>query len=316
MRTDREGTARHIRLAGTRRLLSRGLLTLILPAACAGTAAAASFELPPLVAPATAERHPGKAIWADLATPNLAGSKKFYSGMFGWTFRDIHTGKTDYSIALLGGQPVGGLIHRDAPPDKLQRPAWLTFLAVGDVDAAKRVALAHGATVVTETRTYPQRGRQAILADPEGAPFALLASSSGDPADDEAAPGEWIWSSLLARDPDAEAGFYQTLLGYEVFDLPNDGSLEHLVLSSDGFARAGVNALPGTSPRRHTHWLNFVRVKDADASAARAVELGGRVLVQPHADRHGSKVAVVADPAGAHLGLMEWSDAVPQKEPK
>jgi len=243
-------------------------------------------------------------------------SKKFYSGLLGWTFRDIHTGKTDYSIALLAGQPVAGLIHREAPPEKLQRPAWLTFLAVRDVDTAKRVALENGATVVTETRTYPQRGRQAILADPEGAVFALLASSSGDPADDEAAPGEWIWSSLLARDPDAEAGFYQTLLGYDVFDLPNDGSLEHLVLSSDNFARAGVNSLPGASPRRHPHWLNFVRVQDADASTAKVVELGGRVLVQPHVDRHGGKVAVVADPAGAHFGLMEWSNADGQKEAK
>jgi predicted enzyme related to lactoylglutathione lyase len=46
------------------------------------------------------------------------------------------------------------------------------------------------------------------------------------------------------------------------------------------------------------------------------ITLGGRVLVQPHIDRHGGKVAVVADPSGAHLGLMEWADADGQKEPK
>jgi len=36
--------------------------------------------------------------------------------------------------------------------------------------------------------------------------------------------------------------------------------------------------------------------------------LGGRVLVEPRIDRHGGRIAVVADPSGAPVGLMEWSD--------
>jgi hypothetical protein len=51
-----------------------------------------------------------------------------------------------------------------------------------------------------------------------------------------------------------------------------------------------------------------VRVTDAGAAAAKAVALGGRVLVKPHLDRHGGKAAVIADPTGAPVGLMEWSD--------
>ena len=161
-------------------------------------AVAQKLELPPLVEPASAEHHVGKVIWVDLVTPDLAGAKQFYSGLFGWTFRDIHFGKTDYAVAFLDGRPVGGLLQRPLPPGEQRRPAWLAFIAVRDVDAAKRTALEHGAKVVFEPRSYPQRGRQAVFADPEGAVFAVLASSSGDPADFLAAPGEWIWSSLLA----------------------------------------------------------------------------------------------------------------------
>jgi hypothetical protein len=40
------------------------------------------------------------------------------------------------------------------------------------------------------------------------------------------------------------------------------------------------------------------------------------VVVEPHVDRHGGRVALVADPAGALVGLMEWSDADGEKEPK
>ncbi|MBZ5590572.1 MAG: hypothetical protein LAO05_18635, partial [Acidobacteriia bacterium] len=170
--------------------------------------------------------------------------------------------------------------------------------------------------VVFEPRSFPQRGRQAVLADPQGAVFAVLASSSGDPADVLAAPGEWIWSSLHTQDPDTDAAFYQTLFGYDVFDVPSADNKEHVILSSDDYARASVNPFPGDSSHRHPHWLNFVRVADATAAAAKVVALGGRVIVEPHVDRHGGNVAVVADPTGAPFGLMEWSDTDSKKEPK
>ena len=41
--------------------------------------------------------------------------------------------------------------------------------------------------------------------------------------------------------------------------------------------------------------------------AAKVVALGGRVLVAPHVDRQGGRVALVADPQGAAFGLLEWT---------
>ena len=297
-------------------VLPYGLCGLLLFATCAATVMAAPFELPPLVQPATAEHHVGKVIWAELVTPDLAGAKAFYSGLFGWTFEDIHGKKADYAVALLDGLPVGGLFQRNVPPGERRQPAWLTFIAVRDVDAAKQTALEHGAKVMFGPRSFPQRGRQAVLADPQGAVFAVLASSSGDPADVLAAPGEWIWSALLTPDPDTDAAFYQALFGYDVFDVSSDDGKEHVILSSDDYARASVNSLPSASSHRHPHWLNFVRVVDTDAAAAKVVALGGRVLVEPHIDRHGDKAAVVADPTGAPFGLMEWANTDTKKEPQ
>ncbi len=299
-----------------RHVLPYGLCALLLCAGGVATAKPAPFELPPLQEPATTEHHVGKVIWVDLMTPDLAGAKQFYAGLFGWTFRDISAGKTQYAIAYLDGQPVGGLFQGAARPDQHRHPAWLTFIAVRDVDAAKQTALAQGAKVVFEPKTYPQRGRQAIFADPEGAFFAVLASTSGDPADVLASPGDWIWSALLTPDPDKDAAFYQAVFGYDAFDLQSDDKLEHVILSSDGYARASVNALPSDSPHHHPRWLNFVRVVDVKAAAAKAVALGGRVLAAPHVDGHGDMMAVVADPTGAAFGLMEWVDTDTQKEPK
>ena len=74
------------------------------------------------------------------------------------------------------------------------------------------------------------------------------------------------------------------------------------------YARASANSLPANRPNVHPHWLNFVRVEDAVKMTAKVVALGGRVLVEPRVDRHGGKVAVVADPLGAPFGLLEWPD--------
>jgi predicted enzyme related to lactoylglutathione lyase len=299
-----------------RRLLPQCLSLLLLSLICLPALRAASFELPPLNSPASTEHHVGKVVWADLVTPDLGAAERFYGGLFGWTFQTIHTGKSDYAVALANGRPVGGLFQKTIPAGEHRQSAWLTFIAVRDVDSAKRAALAHGAKVVSDSRSYPSRGRQAVLSDPEGAVFAILGSSSGDAPDFLAAPGEWIWSSLLARNPDAEAAFYQQVFAYDVFDLASDDGLEHVILSNDDFARASVNGMPGDPARRHAHWLNFIRVDNTVDMVAKVTASGGRVLVEPHVDRHGGQVAVVADPAGAPLGLMEWTDRDSKVEPK
>ena len=79
---------------------SLGLLCGIAVLATAAVAAP-TFVLPPLVQPASTEHHPGKVIWADLVTPDIAGAKHFYGELFGWTFNDVHTGASDYSVALV-----------------------------------------------------------------------------------------------------------------------------------------------------------------------------------------------------------------------
>jgi predicted enzyme related to lactoylglutathione lyase len=308
--------SRHL---GARRRLKWGLVPLCAIAAITrlitGTTVAADapqtnaihFELPPLVQPASSEHHPGKVIWTDLVTSDLAGAKRFYGDLFGWTFTDIHIGDSDYSVALHDGEPMGGLLQRPVRPGEQRQPAWLTFISVRDVAAAERATVALGGKVLSKPHSYPRRGRQAVFADPQGAVFAVLQSSSGDPADELADPGEWIWSSLVTRDPGKGAAFYQTVFGYEAFDFSSDDGQEHVLLATNDYARATSNALPAGTTTAHPHWLNFVRVVSTPDAVAKAQALGGRVLVEPHPDRHGGLVAVVADPAGAAFGLLEWT---------
>ena len=301
---------------GSANVLTRLSLAALLSVAIIASAAAASFVLPALVAPASTERHAGKVIWVDLVTPDIAGAKRFYGELFGWSFNDIHTADSEYSVALLEGRPVGGLYQRPVRAGGHRQPAWLTFISVPDVAAAERSIRSHGGRVLSPPRLYAERGRQAVFADPQGAVFAVLQSSSGDPPDVLAAPGEWIWSSGLTSDPNTDAAFYQDVFGYELFELPSEDGATHILLSTEDYARATLNTLPANAAKRHPHWLNFVRVNSATDTVARVETLGGRVLVKPFRDRHGGLLAVVADPAGAPFGLLEWTDTDSKKGAK
>ncbi len=292
-----------------RHFIRQGLLGIVLGVVCAVPVMAAPIQLPAIVEPASQEHHIGKLIFVELVTPDLTAAKRFYGGLFGWTFRDIQSSEVEYAEAFLGGSPVAGLVHKKLPASEHRQPAWLSFFSLRDVDAATRVAVQNGAKVLFEPHSIADRGREAVFADPQGAVFAVLDSSSGDPPDVLATPGEWIWSSLITSDPNTDAAFYQKLFDYDVFELPASEGAQHLLLASDSYARASVNTLPGNRPNVYPHWINYIRVEDAVKMTAKAVELGGRVLIEPRIDRHGGKVAVVIDPSGAPFGLLEWTDA-------
>jgi predicted enzyme related to lactoylglutathione lyase len=282
------------------------------PPACAQSVQ--PFTVPALVDPASSEHHTGKAVFEELVTPDLAATKQFYTGLLGWTYSDVTVGSIHYAQAWLDGHAIAGMVEHTVTPGQHRQPAWITFLSVPDVDAAVSVASAAGAKVLLQPRVVPGRGKEAIMADPQGAVFGVIASASGDPADAMSEEGEWIWSSLVTSDPDQAAGFYQKLCHYEVYELPETGTDLHLIFASDHFSRASANPLPARLPNARPHWLDFVRVADVDVAAAKVQSLGGQVLVAPHPDRHGGKIAVVADTTGAPFGLMEFNEVAPAAE--
>ena len=282
-----------------------GLLCL-----CATSIALAAPPAPgtlsPLVDPPGNEHHVGKFVFVELVTPDLAAARTFYGSLFGWTFRDVQIGSGRYVEASLDQQPVAGMVYRPMRANERRQPIWLSFVAVKDVDAVRKSAEAKGGRSLSDPHDVPGLGRIAVLGDPQGAVVGIVASSSGDPPDVLPSVGDWIWASLFTTDPDEAAAFYQTLFDYEVFDDPEAGADHHLILSSDGYARAAANPLP--SEKAPPHWLNYVRVDDATAMAAKVVALGGKVLLTPRTDRHGGKLAIVADPQGAPFGLLEWAE--------
>lgn len=112
----------------------QGLLAALVCLAAAAPVTASPLELAALVEPASQEHHAGKVVFVELVTPDLAAAKRFYAALFGWTFRDVEIGGTRYAEAALDGRPVAGLIHKEMRAGERRQPAWLSFIAVRDVD--------------------------------------------------------------------------------------------------------------------------------------------------------------------------------------
>lgn len=262
-------------------------------------------ELPPLTTVSSSPRLPGKFVWADLATDNVRLAQDFYGKLFRWSFRDYG----GYIIAANDERPLCGMFQKPRPAGQTDaRPRWIGFLSTANVKKAERAALANGGQVAMSARKFPRRGEQAILADPEGALFGVIKSSSGDPADFLAAPGDWIWMQLLSHDGEAAAGFYREVGGYEVIANDSENRVTDFVLASEGYARATIRTLDERHAKVKPVWLPFVRVASVEESVASARQLGGQVLIAPKPDLMNGAIAVVADPTGAAIGLMEWSE--------
>ena len=264
---------------------------------------AAHSQLPPLTTVPDNPRLPGKFVWADLVTDDVFAARKFYGALFGWSFSDYG----GYIIAKNDGRPVCGMFQRPRPADQPQaKPRWFGYLSVASVDKARRAVLEAGGRELAAPKKMPDRGEQAVFADAEGAMFGVVKSSSGDPEDFLADPGDWIWIQLLSGDGRKASEFYRSVGGYDIVENTTNRQSDY-ILTSEGYARAGVRTIRTADTKVQPTWLPFVRVKNVAATVALARKLGGKILIEPDPGLLDGKVTVIADPSGAGIGIMEWS---------
>ena len=118
-------------------------------------------------------------------------------------------------------------------------------------------------------------------------------------------PGTFCWVELATKDGAAAKNFYASLFEWKVDDMPiPDGSI-YSMLQKNG---KQVGALYQLGPQQQgvpPHWNSYVSVASADASAAKAKELGGKVMVEPFDVLDAGRMAVISDPTGAALSLWE-----------
>jgi len=247
-------------------------------------------------------RHVGKFIWFDLFTTDLPGACSFYGRLFGWSFEDTAQGNSNIKTISNEGIPMGNAVQIKSDSGKITDSRWISFMSVANVDQAVGRITQNGGIVQIPPKEVPNRGRLALVHDPEGAPFAVLTSTKGDPPDGPYVPNGWIGSELWTRNVDKSLEFYGHLAGYQPETRKVGAALNYLLFIRDGQPRGGMVKIPWKDVT--PNWVPYIGVSDIEAVVEKAERLGGKVLIGLDPDRE-DDVAILTDPSGAVFGVQQ-----------
>jgi hypothetical protein len=261
---------------------------------------------------------PGVPCWIDTSQPDPDAAASFYKDLFGWDVENVmppdSPGK--YFIGRIGGGDVAGIGSQPegAPPMAM----WNTYVRVDSADDTAKKVEAAGGQVVMEPFDVMDAGRMGVFSDPEGAIFCAWQPNQHKGAQVVNEHGSLNFNTLHTHDVEAATAFYGEVFGWYLLDLGGGGGgffalsaygdhLEELnpgnrkrmteMGVSEGFADVVAATAPITDDTP-VHWSITFAVDDADATAAKATELGGKVIVAPF-DAPWVRMTVLSDPQGA-----------------
>jgi predicted enzyme related to lactoylglutathione lyase len=268
------------------------------------------ISLPPVTDTPTGHHDTGRIVWRDLITNKPAESRKFYRELFGWEFEGVGNlfglgGEDAYSLIRHNGRLIGGMVNQNLLENRDGNVSqWVALMSVEDIDAAVSRFRDRGGEVLTPPTDVAQRGRMAVVVDPQGALLALVQTADGDPEWRQPDYGDFLWDELWTSDVEASTRFYAALADFSTRDVPA-GDRDYRVLSLGDQPTAGVLAHPFEGER--PVWVAYVRVEDPAAITSQVEALGGTVYLDARDRPLGGQVAVIADPSGAGIALQTWS---------
>jgi uncharacterized protein len=257
---------------------------------------------------------PGVPCWVDTWQPDADAAVGFYTQLLGWEVEDTMPPDTPgkHYMCRLRGRDVAAVASRpDVAPTTA--PAWGTYVWVEGAEETTARVIEAGGSIVMEPFPSLDGGRIAVVADPAGAVLGVWQPGGHKGAQLVNEPGAWSMSQLATSDPEGAKSFYGAVFGWETdtFDM---GGGELTMWRVPGYvggepqqpvSREVVALMaPDGDPQGVPRWSADFWVDDADATAAKATELGGRVLVPPFATAVG-RTAVIADPQGAALSVSK-----------
>jgi predicted enzyme related to lactoylglutathione lyase len=263
---------------------------------------------------------PGVPCWIDTTQPDPNAAAEFYAGLFGWELEETMPADApgNYLQARLNGGLVAAVSSQMG--DEPAPAVWNTYIWVENADETAAKVRDAGGTVHMEPMDIFDSGRMAWFADPEGAGFGVWQPNQHRGAEVVNEPGSLNFNGLHSRDEAGAKAFYGAVFGWELLPmgmwaLPAYG--DHLEALNPGTKERTremggptrfeevVAAFSVISDDTEPHWDVTFGVADADATAEKAAELGGTVLVPPF-DAPWIRGTVIRDPGGATFNANQF----------
>ncbi len=255
----------------------------------------------------------GGVVSADIAVPEHEREVRFYS-------RVLSTGENPlWREDLMNnlGMPIIGLGAQSAEYAHLPLQ-WMPHIQVADVAASVGRALDLGGSQLMHAKDDDGKSQWAALFDPNGAAFGIIPIVSAESApstdgaesrDAEVGMGRIAWLDLTVSDASATRDFYREVVGWSVQEVEMEDEKgrysDYNLLSDDGNPAAGVCQARGVNQGLPPIWMIWLPVGDLGESLRRVPAEGGEII---EASRGGDGEyidAVVRDPVGACLALVQ-----------
>ena len=248
-----------------------------------------------------------KPVWLDLSSSDPAGSRQFYSKLFGWNIEvnpDPQYG--GYGMAKIAGKDVAGIgakMSPDAPT------AWLIYIASADAADTAKKAKAAGGSVMMEPMAIGPQGTMAVIQDPAGGVIGVWQAGQMAGSLVIGKANAYGWAELNARGFEKAEPFYKKLFGWGTKkSAMGEGQGEYTEFQVNGESIAGgMEMNPMVPAQVPSYWLAYFTVPDVDKEHKKATELGAKSLLEP-ADFPGGRFSILTDPQGASFGLLKMQD--------
>jgi predicted enzyme related to lactoylglutathione lyase len=246
----------------------------------------------------------GRFVWYDLMTTDPVAAQRFYTKAIGWTTEKF-PGSPDmpYTMWKTAKAPIGGVMQLPAEAAAMGAPPhWLVYVGTPDIVATVAQAIELGAKVYVPTTEIPTVGRYAVLADPQGAAFAMFQPNEDRPSGDGTGIGEVSWHELYTSDPVAALTFYSTLFGWQKTDAMDMGPMgTYQMYGQAGKSYGGMMNKPDAMPV--AAWGIYVQVDSITHAINRIRELGGKIVNGPTDTPDGGRFVNAIDPQGAAFSI-------------
>ncbi len=264
---------------------------------------------------AVIESHaPGTFCWAELGTTDSAAGKRFYAGLFGWSFKDTPMGPdADYTMFEIEGKPVAGLYQQD-PQQQAQGipPNWLAYISTESADRMAERTRELGGTVIMEPADVFDVGRMTLIQDPSGAVVAFWEPRNHIGAHVIGEPNTLCWNELSTNDVELAGRFYRDLLGWQLESRDQPDFKYTYFRNGDRMSGGMMQIAPEWGPVP-PHWLTYFAVDDCDGKVAKAQSLGGHVPVPPTDVPIVGRFAILEDPQEAMFAIVQLLPAYPSR---